>query len=109
MLYLALDACQTACAGLWLTKALAVTSTGLPGDTQGMKLPLLLLVNTLHPRCQEESLPLSGRVRLKETLILQLRITDVDVNVFMWDLIHCEPVCFSLVNGPTGDQLQSAH
>lgn len=108
MSYLALDSCQTACAGLWLTKTLAVTATGFPGDTQGMKLPLLLPVYALHPRCLEESLPLFGGVRLKETSILQLSIIDVDVTVFIWDLIHHEPVCLFLVNGPTSDQLESA-
>lgn len=99
MLYLTLDSCQTACTGFWLTKALAVTSTVLSGQTQGMKLPLLLSVYTLHPCCLQESLSLFGGVRLKETSILQLSITDVDVSVFVKDLIRCEPVCFSLVNG----------
>lgn len=108
MLYLALDSRQTACAGLWLTKASAVTSTGLPGETQGVELPLLLPVYALHPRCLEESLPLFGGVRLKETSILQLSITDVDVSVFILDLIHSEPLCFPLVNGPTSEQLESA-
>lgn len=72
MCYLALDACQTARAGLRFTKALAVTSTGLPGETQAMKLPLLLLVDVLHPRRLKENLPLFGGVRLQETSIIQL-------------------------------------
>lgn len=107
MSYLALDACQTACTGLWLTEALAVTSTRLSGETQSMKLPLLLPVDALHPRCLEERLPLFGGVRLKEASVLHLSITDVDVDVFIWDLIHSEPFCFSLVHGPGGDQLES--
>lgn len=53
-----------------------------------MKLPLLLPVYALHPCCLEESLPLSGGVRLKETSILKVSIADVDVSVFIWDLIH---------------------
>lgn len=73
-----------------------------------MKLPLLLAVYALHPRRLEESLPLSGGVRLEETPVLQLCITDVDVGVFIRDLIRREPVCFSLVDGPAGDQLESA-
>lgn len=70
-----------------------------------MKLPLLIPVYALHPRCQEESLPLPGGVRLKETSVVQLSITDVDVGVFIRDAILCERFCFSLVHGPAGDKL----
>lgn len=104
--YLTLDACQTACAGLWLTKALAVTSTGLPGKTQNVKLLPLLIVYALNPRSQEESLSLSRGVPLKDTSILQLSITNVDVIVFIWNLVQCESAFFSLFDGPTCDKLE---
>lgn len=81
MSYLTLDACQAAGAGLRLTEALTVTSTGLSGDSQSMKLPLLLSIYPLHSCSREERLPLSGGIRLQETSLLQLSITDVDVNV----------------------------
>lgn len=104
--YLALDACQTACTGLWLTETLAVASTFLSGETQGVKLPLLLPVDPLHPGRQEERLPLPGAVRREEPSVLQLCVADVEVAVLVWDLIHGEPVRFLLVHGPADDQLE---
>lgn len=50
-MYLTLNARQTARAGLRLTEASAVTSTGLSRESQGMKLPLLLPVDELDPCC----------------------------------------------------------
>lgn len=105
MLYLTLDSCQAAGAGLWLTKASAVTSTGLPGEPQGVKLLFLLPVDALHPSRLEESLTLPGGVRLKERSVLQVSVADVDVVVR--DLVHCQRVGLSLVDGPAGDQLES--
>lgn len=77
--YLAIDSCQTACAGLRLTKASAVTSAGLPGEAQGVELPLLLAVYAFHPCCQQKSLSLSGRVWMKEASVLHVSVTHMDV------------------------------
>lgn len=52
-----------------------------------MQLPLFLPFYPLHARSLQEGLPLSGGVRLKETYILKVCITDGDVSI--WDLIHC--------------------
>lgn len=85
MSYLTPDSCQAARTRLWLTKTPAVAPAGLPGEAQGMKLPLLVPVDAFHPCCEEESLPLSGGVRLKESSV---SVVDVDVIVLLWDLIH---------------------
>ena len=108
VVYLASDACQIACTGLRLAEAPTVTSTFLSGKPQGVKLPLLLPVNELHLCCLEDGLPLSGGEWLKETSILLLSVTLENLSVFIYDLIHREPVCFILVNRSTNDQLQSA-
>lgn len=105
-MYLTLNARQTARAGLRLTEASAVTSTGLSRESQGMKLPLLLPVDELDPCCLKDGLALFRGEWLKETSVLLLAITDVAVSVFIWDLICSKPVCFLLVNGPTGNQLE---
>lgn len=105
-LYLTLDACQAAGAGLGLTKASAVTPARFPGQTQRMKLLLLLLVDALHPRRQEESLPLPGRIRLHGASIVQLRLADVVVIALGGNSgVSSEWTRFVLANGLIGDPL----
>lgn len=107
MLYLALDACLTAGAGLRLAEAPAIAAAGLPGEPQSVKLPLLLLVDDLRPRCQEESLSLFGRERLKVASVLQIRRTNMDVRVSTQNLIRRQLLRLVLVNSSTYDQLEA--
>lgn len=107
MLYLALDACLTAGAGLRLAEAPAVAAAGLPGEPQSVKLPLLLLVDDLRPRRQEESLSLFGRERLKVASVLQIRLTNMDVRVSTQNLIRRQLLRLVLVNSSTYDQLEA--
>lgn len=107
VLYLALDACLTAGAGLRLTEAPTVAAAGLPGEPQSVKLPLLLLVDDLRPRRQEESLSLFGRERLKVPAVLQIRLTNMNVRVSTQNLICRQLLRLVLVNGSTYDQLES--
>lgn len=84
---LTLDSCQAARTGFWFAGASAVASAGLPGEAQGVKLPLLLPVDAFHPSCEEESLPLLGGVGQGENAALQVSITDVDVSAIEQHLI----------------------
>lgn len=106
--YLTLDSCQAARASFWFTEASAVASTGLPGEAQGMKLPLFLPFYAFHPSCKEESMPLFGRVRKKENAALQVGVADGGVSVIVQHLIRGQSVCFSLIDGAASDQLRSA-
>lgn len=90
--YLALNACQAAAAGLGIADLLTVTAAVLPGQTDAVQLPLLLLVNLLHPNSFEQCTPLLGWVGLEEKAILQVHIADV--NVIVRDVLNGELVGF---------------
>lgn len=79
--YLTFNACQAAAAGLWVADLPAVAAAVLPGQADVVQLPLLLLVDLLHPHGFQQRTSLLGRVGLEEEAVLQVHIADVDVIV----------------------------
>ena len=105
--HLAFDAGQTAGAGLWLAESPAVAAAGLPGETQGVQLPLLLPVHALHAGPAQQGLPLPVGVRLQgPDGPLWSWVLHRDLQVPARELVHGEPVGLAAVQGTVGHQLQ---
>lgn len=86
--YLTFDASQAAAASLRFAEPLTVATTVLPGEPQLMQLPLFLLVDLLHTSRFEQLIAALGRVRLEKRALVDVGSTDV--NILLWDVIHCK-------------------
>lgn len=105
--YLALNACQATAAGLGIADLLTVTATILPGQADAVQLPLLLLVNLLHPNGFEQCTPFLGWIGLEEKAILQVHVADVDIVVR--DVFNSELVGFLRFLRAVHGELRAKH
>lgn len=105
LVYLTLDASQTAATCFGFAETLAVAATVLPRDPQLMKLPLLFLVNLFHPCCFEQSISAFRCVRLQEGALVQVGSADVDV--LLGDVVHRQLLGLGALLGTILSQLKT--